>query len=80
MPKPTIRFSQRPYLAHEHPRLQDYYHAFKERATTTVSRKGFNVLRNAMDYLRKNTRNLNNKCNRHLHKIKPLLKKSLNYW
>lgn len=71
MPKPTIRFSQRPYLAHEHPRLQDYYRAFKERVQRTYKRNGL---------FTKNTRNLNNKCNKHLHKIKPLLKKSLNYW
>ncbi|MGR6645987.1 DUF2264 domain-containing protein [Avibacterium paragallinarum] len=40
MPKPTIRFSQRPYLAHEHPRLQDYYRAFKERVQRTYKRNG----------------------------------------
>lgn len=37
--QPQIRFTERPYLAHEHPRLRDYWRAFKERLQRSVKRK-----------------------------------------
>ncbi len=37
--KPQIRFNERPYLAHEHPRLRDYWRAFKERLQRSLKRK-----------------------------------------
>ncbi|MFU2059149.1 DUF2264 domain-containing protein [Avibacterium volantium] len=37
--QPQIRFNERPYLAHEHPRLRDYWRAFKERLQRSLKRK-----------------------------------------
>ncbi|MFZ7235568.1 DUF2264 domain-containing protein [Avibacterium gallinarum] len=37
--QPQIRFTERPYLAHEHPRLADYWRAFKERLQRSLKRK-----------------------------------------
>ncbi|MFZ7266031.1 DUF2264 domain-containing protein [Avibacterium avium] len=37
--QPQIHFTERPYLAHEHPRLRDYWRAFKERLQRSVKRK-----------------------------------------
>ncbi|MCW9716204.1 DUF2264 domain-containing protein [Avibacterium sp. 21-594] len=36
---PKIRFTERPYLAHEHPQFQDYWRAFKERLQRSIKRK-----------------------------------------
>lgn len=41
MPKQKIRFAERPYLAHEHPMLRDYWCAFRERLARSYKRKNF---------------------------------------